>query len=62
MFAAPRVLGSGVPSIDDLGIQTVDAGVELAGARTEWLGDDLLYTALVRPAGEERRDRCLRVS
>lgn len=62
MFAAPRVLGSGVPSIDDLGIQTVDAGVELAGVRTEWLGDDLLYTALVRPAREERRDRCLRVS
>lgn len=48
LFTAPRMLGEGVPSVADLGIQTVEAGVELAGVRTEWLGRDLLYLADVK--------------
>lgn len=47
-FTAPRMLGAGVPSVADLGIQTVDAGVELTGVQTEWLGHDLLYLADVK--------------
>ena len=48
VFTAPRMLGEGVPSVADLGIQTVEAGVELADVRTEWLGRDLLYLADVK--------------
>ncbi len=43
MFISPRMLGAGIPSVDDLGIRRIEESVQLSNVRTEWLGSDLLY-------------------
>ena len=49
VFIAPKILGRGIPAVGDLGLETVAHAVRLVDIATERLGDDLLYTANLRP-------------
>lgn len=44
-FVAPRLLGTGITSVADLGIRHVKGHIPLSRVETVWAGDDLVYTA-----------------
>ena len=48
IFIAPKLLGSGVHSVADLGIDRLSDAVCLEDTAIERIGDDLLYTARVK--------------
>ena len=48
VFIAPKILGSGIPSVGDLGISQVAEAVRLRDIEIERIGDDLFYTARVQ--------------
>ncbi len=48
IFIAPKLLGSGVHSVADLGIDRLSDAVCLEDTAVERIGDDLLYTARVK--------------
>ncbi len=48
IFIAPKLLGSGVPSVADLGIDRISDAVCLEDVRIEPIGDDVRYTARVK--------------
>jgi riboflavin-specific deaminase-like protein len=47
VFLAPRLLGTGVAAVGDLGVNQVEEGIALREVRTRRLAGDLLYTARV---------------
>ncbi len=47
IYVAPRLMGEGVASIGDLGVNVVDESVQLVDISTRRLGDDILYTGKV---------------
>jgi len=49
IYIAPRLIGDGVASVGDLGVDVVDDSVRLTQIVTRRLGDDLLYTGKVVP-------------
>ena len=47
VFIAPKIMGEGVPSVRDLGVERVADAIRLQDVRWEAVGDDYLYTASV---------------
>ncbi len=47
VFIAPKFLGSGVPSVADLGVDRISDAIRLGDVAIERVGDDVLYTASV---------------
>jgi diaminohydroxyphosphoribosylaminopyrimidine deaminase/5-amino-6-(5-phosphoribosylamino)uracil reductase len=47
VFIAPKMIGAGLGSVGDLGIEKVAEGVQLTDVEIERVGDDLLYVASV---------------
>lgn len=50
LYLAPRLMGTGVEAIGDLGIERAAEAIQLTSVRTRRLGADLLYTAEVQYA------------
>ena len=48
VYVAPRLIGEGIGSIGDLGVDELAQAIQLDDVRTRRLGSDLLYTATVR--------------
>ena len=48
VFVAPRLLGSGIAGIGDLGLERVEQAIQLEDVRIRRLDGDLLYTAEVK--------------
>ena len=48
LYLAPRLMGTGVEAIGDLGIERAAEAIHLESVRTRRLGPDLLYTAEVQ--------------
>ncbi len=48
VYVAPRLIGDGIGSIGDLGVDELEQAIQLEQIRTRRLGSDLLYTATVR--------------
>ena len=49
IYVAPRLIGEGVGSVGDLGVEVIDDSVRLTQIVTRRLGNDLLYTGKVEP-------------
>lgn len=47
-YLAPRLMGTGIAAIGDLGVERAAEAIRLAAVRTRRLGPDLLYTAEVQ--------------
>jgi riboflavin biosynthesis pyrimidine reductase len=47
-YLAPRLMGTGVEAIGDLGVERAAEAIGLSEVRTRRLGPDLLYTAEVQ--------------
>ena len=50
VYVAPLLIGEGVGSIGNLGVDELTQAIQLNQVRTRRLGSDLLYTATVRYA------------
>ena len=48
LYLAPRLMGTGVEAIGDLGVEQAAQAIRLTAVRTRRLGHDLLYTAEVQ--------------
>ena len=47
IFIASKLIGGGVDSVGDLGIEKIADGIRLADVEIERIGEDILYTAMV---------------
>ncbi len=48
IFISPKFLGSGIPSVADLGVHCISDAIELTHVSVEQIGDDILYRAHVK--------------
>ena len=45
VFVAPKIMGDGIQSVGDLGVDKISDAVRLENVEIERIGEDLFYTA-----------------